>query len=86
VPAKGGLDQICKMGIANHQDQTALTQSLKGLCTNLLSCGCWCWLQAGLENRAGEGGKGSLSRRERVQASLHGWQVLKSDFKGKNNI
>lgn len=51
VPVKAILDQICKMGITNHQDLTALSWSLKGFGTNFLSYELWLLMPA---SRAGE--------------------------------
>lgn len=44
VPAKGILDQICKVGITNHGSDVAYW-NLKGFGINLLSCGYQCWPQ-----------------------------------------
>lgn len=87
VPEEGILDQICKMGTTNQQDQTALAQSSKGLCTNLLSCKPWLWMLASgwpLEQGRGRWG-GQPKPSGKSSGTTWGWQVLKYDSSSKKN-
>lgn len=71
VPAKGNLEQICKMGITNYQDLTSLTPEFKGIQHKLVEL----WLLM-LTLRAGEGKIVQPKPSRRGPGTTQGWQVF----------